>query len=290
MIFSTGKIIQASEYVRSLESGLPSAERNKRWLMILQTFIDDSGTHGKEPFFSLGGFISTSDKWAQFADAWKAELDRKPSIPYFSMRSAFNPQHGGPFKGWKQRPIERKVSEFLKIIKNHAILRVSCSLRRDDYEEIVKRGLFPKSIDHPYFVCFWRLIIETVKFAHELKWNAPIDFIFDEQGKMGSETIKWYPYIKKVAPEAHKPYFGSPPIFRDDKIFLPLQAADLYAWTVRRNLRENKILYMPLRDELKSLWDMKSIDQFINSSDLTGMVDHMAKNKITEFTIKIPDK
>jgi hypothetical protein len=288
MLLLTEKIVRASEYVRSLESGLPSAERNKRWLMILQAFIDDSGTQGKEPFFSLGGFISTFGKWAEFADVWKAELDRKPSIPYFSMRSAFFPIEG-PFKDWEQSEIEKRVTEFVKIIKTYAQMRVSCSLRRDDYNQTVKRGWFPSRIDHPYFVCFWRLVIATVTYAERSKWNAPIDFIFDEQGGMGLDTIKWYPYIKKVAPEAHKPYFGSPPIFRDDKIFLPLQAADLYAWSIRRRLRENRILHMPLRDELKSLRQMTSIDQLIKVSDLAEMVDYMTELEITRSTLTIPD-
>jgi hypothetical protein len=257
--------------------------------MVLQAYIDDSGTQGKEPFFSLGGFISTSGKWAEFADVWKAELDRKPSISHFSMRSAFSPDLDGPFKGWEQPEIEKKVTEFVKIIKTYAQMRVSCSLRRDDYKQTIKKGWFPSRIDHPYFVCFWRLIIATVTYAHRSRWNAPLDFIFDEQGAMGSETVKWYPYIKKVAPEPHKPYFGSPPIFRDDKIFLPLQAADLYAWSIRRRLRESKILHMPLRDELKSLRQMKSIDQLIKVSDLADMADYMTKLGVTQSPLAIPD-
>jgi hypothetical protein len=275
-------MIPAAEYVRSLESGLPSTKRGKRWLMILQAFIDDSGTAGPEPFFSLGGFISTSSKWAEFADVWKAELDREPSIPYFSMRSAFYPVDG-PFMGWEQSEIEKRVTEFLKIIKTYAQVRVSCSLRRDDFRYVVKKGLFASIIDHPYFVCFWRLVITTVALAHDLKWNSPIDFVFDEQGKMGLETVAWYPVIKDGAPEAHKPYFGSPPIFRDDRKFLPLQAADLYAWSVRRNLRENKILHMPLRNELKSLWDMRKFDQFIARKDLTELADYMTEQKIIQM-------
>lgn len=275
----------ASAYVESLESGLPPNKRNKRGLMVLQAFIDDSGTRGREPFFSLGGFISTADMWKEFAAEWQAELDREPSIPYFSMHSAFYPRNG-PFKGWKQRQIERRVSEFLKIIKSYAQVRVSCSLRRDDYEQFVNRELFPPQINHPYFVCFWRLIIATTTIAHNMKWNSPIDFIFDEQGKMGLETVAWYPIIKRIAPKAHKPYFGSPPIFKDDKIFLPLQAADLYAWYVRRNFRENKILYMPLRDELKSLWDMTNIDLLIEASYLTEMVDSVIQQEKTRQGVK----
>jgi hypothetical protein len=274
--------VSPSDYIRAIECGLPSGERNKRWIVVLRAYIDDSGTQGKEPFFTLGGFISTTDNWARFSDEWKAQLDADPPIPYFSMHRAFYPREG-PFKGWKKRAIERRVAEFVRIIRTHAIMRVSCSMRKDDYEELIK-GKFVKNkknpfhvIDHPYFLCFWTLINAVIHYQREYGWNTQIDFIFDEQGKMGVETVRWFQIIKKVAPKESKPFFGSPPIFQDDKKFLPLQAADMYAWSIRRHQRENKILYMPLRDELKSLFEMQGMDRMMDSTYLRGVAQAMSQ-------------
>lgn len=272
----------ASDVVRSLESGLPSSERNKRWIVILQAFIDDSGTQGPQPFFSLGGFISTADRWARFSDEWKTELDREPSIPYFKMTEAFFPKKG-PFKGWKQRAIERRVCEFVKIIQKHAMLRVSCSMRRDDYRELFgdrffRAGSALRKINHPYFFCFWALIHGIIDFQRQNGWDTSIDFIFDEQGGMGTETVRWHPIFKKTAPPHLQSYFGSPPIFRDDKEFLPLQAADLYAWSIRRHARENKILFMPLREELKALASMRGMDRMMDGTYLGALVQHISEH------------
>ena len=270
--------IRASDYVRSLESGLSFGKRNKRWLVILQAYIDDSGTQGREPFFCLGGFISTSDNWARFSDEWQSQLDAKPAIPYFSMHSAFFPEKG-PFKGWKQQDIEMRVSEFVKIIKNYAMVRVCTVLRRDDYEQVIRGRLpFPPEIDHPYFLCFWMLVFAVIRFQQYYKWNTQIDFFFDEQGKMGIETVKWHSWIKTVAPKNFKPYIGSPPIFRDDRKFLPLEAADLYAWVVRRYFRDNKVIFMPIRNELESLSDMQSIERLIDAHSLNDLMRYIIKS------------
>jgi hypothetical protein len=249
-------------------------------MVILQAYIDDSGTQGKYPFFCLGGFISTADNWAKFSDEWKTQLDADPPIPYFSMHSAFFPKKG-PFKGWSEEAIQSKVCGLLKIIKNYATMRVSCSMRRDDYEELIK-GKFTKNkvlreIDHPYFFCFWALIYAIIHYQRQYGWNTQIDFFFDEQGKMGVETVRWYQIIKKVAPKQSKPFFGSPPIFRDDKKFLPLQAADMYAWAIRRHFRENEILIMPLRSELKLLSEMQAMDRVIDRPYLTRILEHMTE-------------
>ena len=70
-----------------------------------------------------------------------------------------------------------------------------------------------------------------------------------------------------MAPDTVKPYIGSPPIFRDDKEFRPLQAADLYAGALRRHAYENQNLYMPMRWELREFQDMQHIEREI-SGDL----------------------
>lgn len=267
---SVGGIIppKPSDYVKSLVSGLPSSQRGQRGLMILQTVIDDSGSSQREPYYALGGFISTYDNWAKFADAWQLELDRQPSIKCFKMRQAFAAK--GPFEGWKSKDIDDRLQKLLEIIKSHAMIRVFSAMKRKDYDEIIKGKVFDE-IDQPYFILFYRLIYAIAEYQRIHKWNVQNDFIFDEQGKMGLNTVKWFHIMKREMPQNIKSYVGSPPIFRDDEKFLPLQAADLYVWAIRRNLYENKILIVPIRPELKYLYDMKSIELYFNREDLLKM-------------------
>jgi hypothetical protein len=65
--------------------------------------------------------------------------------------------------------------------------------------------------------------------------KVPLDFIFDEQGEVGNEARFFYRIIRDGQPAAVRSILSKDPIFRDDKLVLPLQAADMLAWHVRRN-------------------------------------------------------
>jgi len=62
--------------------------------------------------------------------------------------------------------------------------------------------------------------------------NAPCDFIFDTQVGFSAEIQGQWPQFKEVVKSASRTdlpaLVGDLPIFRDEKTFLPLQAAD---WT-----------------------------------------------------------
>ncbi len=81
-------------------------------------------------------------------------------------------------------------------------------------------------------------------------FTEPCDFVFDEQ-------VAWWPNLRKVAATYCKTdltrSIGATPTYGDEKTVLPLQAADLYAWQLRRNFSENKVIFMPTRRPLRQL-------------------------------------
>jgi len=156
------------------------------------------------------------------------------------------------------------------------MVRVSCSINKEDYNNYIK-GWVPKEIDNPYFICFYNLIIAILAFQRRYRLDTQIDFIFDVQGKLGQKTNELYYIVDKIAPKQARKYIGSPPIFKDDKEVLPLQAADLYAWLIRRHLFENKIIIMPMRPELKALHDMQNIERNINAKTISEIMTELAK-------------
>ena len=115
--------------------------------------------------------------------------------------------------------------------------------------------------------------------------REPCDFIFDEQGKIGNDVLDLWDNMKALAEQLSKdgrtdfrPFLGSKPIFRSDDIFKPLQAADFYAWQVRRLFYENKILTMPGRPELRFMERIPSISFRLGVNELRRIREDMLRS------------
>ena len=157
-----------------------------------------------EPFIVLAGFVSTSEVWAQFSDSWQAELDRKPALPYFKMNEAFHPNAYSPknknlFEGWKESDIKARVFNFLKIIKSYesGLGRVNVWLDKREFDRMIIKEIPKSKSDHPYVLCFQGLVFHIVSSQVKHKMPFPIDFIFDEEGAIGAESVEWYQDLKR---------------------------------------------------------------------------------------------
>lgn len=140
------------------------------------------------------------------------------------------------------------------------MVRISSAMDRRAYNMYVS-GKHPSDIDDPYFLCFYQIIYATAVFQRKYGWDTAVKWVFDEQGKLGDMTVAWWKRFKKASRADIRPLIGSPPSFEDDKQFLPLQAADLYAGALRRNLRDNTHVYLPKRPELVGLEGIQSIER-----------------------------
>jgi hypothetical protein len=269
------------DYIRSLESGLPSRERNKRWIVALQAYMDASGMGSikKDPHLVIAGFVSISGLWADFSDAWKAELDNPPSIAYFKCNEAFYPRYG-QFKGWKQQDIDNKITALIKVIRSYKLIGRVCSyIDKHEFNSLIIKELPKRRIDNPYFLCFQHVIFNII--SRQSKYKRPIDFIFDEEEKLGDDCVMWFNYFKNyIAPKRVLPCYGSI-IFGDDKRIMPLQAADLYAGLFRRHLFENKVVYMSMSNELKSLQKIPKV--FQKQISLKDMSLYIQREEIRDF-------
>ena len=223
------KPFPSAHYVDALVSGLPTAVRGSRFLMILQAFIDDSKTNARRPLrvFTLGGLVASVDAWKAFSDEWSAKLQEPPGLDYFklsqalSMRDQFD---GG--RGWTVELRNERVLDLAKIARRHALFGIGCALNQSLYEEFVATFSPFRDLKDPYFLCFYQ-IVDAITAARSLYPDATgLDYIFDEQGDAGLRAVEFWKRMKAMRKDE---LLGSTPVHRDDKCFKPLQAADLYA-------------------------------------------------------------
>lgn len=253
-------------------SGLPALKRGTRQFMVLQAFFDDSyGPNAeKDPCFVLAGFISTHSNWAVFGDEWKAELGRDPALEYFKMNEAVRSK-GGQWKGLGDIERKTRLTAFVQIIQKNALVRVDSSTKRSDYERFI-RGKIPQELDNPYVLSFLQVITSIAKFQKSKKWNEPIDFVFDQQQQFSKEMERWWGLVRSFVAQVFGNDIVSGISFKDDKEFLPLQAADLYAWLIRNNRSQNKTIYVSEGFELAMFNTMPRIE-----GDSAGMAKWVKK-------------
>ena len=215
---------------------------------MLVAYVDDSTSEESHKTFVLAGYVQNAETWARFSDDWQAVLDASPSIKYFKMREAESLRK--EFLGWEPIVRNAKVHALAEIVQKHKPWSIEVSLSRSLHKSVV-RPVLPYDIRSPYFDAFYAVIIKLAQWHRELRLTIPVDFVFDEQGVIGAEAAMWYEHIKSIQPSDIRALLGSTPVFRDDKLVLPLQAVDMLAWHIRRGKENrNRGEYRPVAEKL----------------------------------------
>jgi hypothetical protein len=247
----------AAPYVDAFIAGYPEPRCEDRVMIFLQGAFDDSGSDPTSPIFVLAGFVANAGQWRRFAKAWQTKLAADPAIEYFKMSEAMDGR--GQFVGWPEPLRGQKILDLGEIIKDHIELRVDCAIERSDFDELIAGVVKEKEFDSPYFLLFYQLVMTLNTFHRRLgRTDVDVDYIFDDQGAIGARAALWWDLMKNTVQPDRAALFGNPPTFRDDRRFLPLQAADLYAWLMGDRLvlplKEQKpvikALHFQMRDTL----------------------------------------
>lgn len=218
----------AAERIRALVSGFPGERAKARVLLMLQAYVDGSGT-GDSRFLVIAGHVATSEDWAKFSDAWEARL-KCAQLPYFKMNEMKNKPE---IAGWFYRLIEEHniPAAIACVVKTNEIREVELSVKFPDY--ITN----PNSAINPYFWAVKYIVRILAEYQEQLGFYEPVDFVFDTESEYERVQSSWN-ILKGAAEPKIAKLLGDTPIYRNDKNTMPLQAADLYAWWILKWVRE----------------------------------------------------
>lgn len=225
-----------ADYIWSLVCGYAAPHRERKLLLMLNGYIDDSGSEPSTPTFVLAGYVLPAEIWAHFSDEWDKELLRDKPINYLHMKEIGKDFKGGQFDGWTFDEIEGKLKSLAGVIQNHNPFALAAHAQWSEYEKFKMQSSRGEYLQSPYKALFYE--ITKIMYGAGRIWNNPnsVDFVFDEQGEIGDEAASWYLEIKDAYPPEARAFFGAKPVFRDDSLVLPLQAADMLAWFQRRRI------------------------------------------------------
>lgn len=218
---------------------------------MLKAYVDDSGSDRKGPAYVLSGYVSDVDSWDSFAREWDRLLNETPAIKYFKMQEAESGK--GQFEGWSDDEIKDKICSLISIVCQYAKNRIECIFWQEHYDIAhtwflvqMQKQMNPlvfskvkRIFSNPYFLTFCLMMTDYANRMEMENSSEITDFVFDSQGKLGRNCVKWWKRMHAVLPfERQRKYLPNEPVHRDEQMFLPLQAADLIAWQTRRRLYE----------------------------------------------------
>lgn len=223
-----------AERILASVSGLPRSTREQRRFMVLQAYIDDSCEAGQVLVFA--GYVASVEQWLRFSDEWAAalELARWPSFKMADIAGSGN-----------QDRLER-AGYFYRIIEDHAEAIVAVAVEMEGLSRAVKELGLPDQFANPYAMIYRIVLDFTAQFQTKIGLNEPIDFIFDNHSQESKVDTGFKLMRNRITDDNRRKLLGRPPRFEDDREYLPLQAADLLAWHVRRQwLKFGTIVGMP---------------------------------------------
>lgn len=233
-----------TQRMRELFSGIPAKKRDRRLLMPVQAFIDDSQTDGE--VLVLGGYIASYEQWEKFSVDWQYLLDGPPRWERFKMSeiAALGGDETWERAGW-----------FANVIARYATAFVAVGIDIKAFHSALAELNFPSFRSwNPYVFAHRALLDATIQFQHELGINEPVDFIFDKFSQRDFVDQGWKIFSATVRPE-FRDRIGREPRFESDDEFLPLQAADLFAWHAREHWLKHRS--MTEGGNIKLSWDRK---------------------------------
>lgn len=222
--------------------GLRSERVNQVSLMVLKCFSDDSTCQNSDDQVGiLSGVV------LDLPSAKELVLDWERLLPTHGVLSAQNIYHFKLAEMLANQERRARVPAFVDVINRCCALTVSVGLKRNEYFKALntfERDNAEKvSVQYgsnPFHLLFLGLhqglSLKQLR-PFEIIGQKPIDeWIIDQSAEAKIVDREWESY-SRLFTEEERQLFRARPIFRDDKDYLPIQAADLIAGSVREWVR-----------------------------------------------------
>src|SRR6202030_1069730 len=143
----------------------------------------------------------------------------------------------GEFAHWSAERRDERIALFFSLIEKYAAVAITSAVPLEIYQNIFS-GKRWKHFRHPYYILFFGIVHSISHYFANKGHLEAIDFIFDAQPEQAKLIMPSWEVLRTNGDEKLRHLVTNPPIFRDDRTTLPLQAADLHMWWARRILSD----------------------------------------------------
>ena len=141
------------------------------------------------------------------------------------------------YYGWSREKIDSFIHKLAQIARDNTLVGIGGLVSIRDYNKIIPQW-FKNEIGHPYHFCF-QLFFDTLlevlrsKFEYPFESNETVAFFFHRQQQFKAKALQVYDEIRDLRDTEKR--MGSI-TFADKGTYVPLQAADLLAFRMRKVL------------------------------------------------------
>jgi hypothetical protein len=210
---------------RSLASHIRARSQNRKQIVVLGAFFDDSGTDPSQPVVAIGGLLGTEEQWDAFAAAWSELLERplpgKPPLTQFHLthcRAGYE-----EFQDYRSAERDHITYLFRQVILRTGLVTLAAAVNRIAWNELVVGDVAAK-LGTPEELCFYKcveMVINTVRF---LKPGENVFMLFDQGTKA---RLDWWTKAYMAQSEKYPEIVGMR--FAPVSKVVALQGADLIA-------------------------------------------------------------
>ncbi len=199
---------------------------------LIYGWLDDSR---RGPIWTIGGYIGADHRWAAFETLWPMAMANH-DVPYFHMKEMADPN--GVYAKWHppQAHREERADYFAgmaKVIGQCRLVGIGSTVRQRDLDKF--NAEFGQSLE-PYSLAAYGCMLLA---ARENLEGMTIELVFDHVEKASSKLAKAKEYaVSDIVydPDVCKNVVAKPLSKELTWREIPaLQAADLYAWELRKN-------------------------------------------------------
>jgi hypothetical protein len=198
-------------------------------------YFDGSSTHVGSRVATVCGFLADESVWCEFDDKWQAVLD-KPNWPNRPRRfHAVECIHRTTdFAGWSFADCLAIFGDLATVLTNTRLLAIGSVCVVDDYfkltdeeQEFLARGGLGGPLDFIFQYLISQIIVSTKQAGFD-----SVELVFDQEDAPTAERYhQLYDHMRIKHPHGD---MLSGISFADSKKTLPLQAADMLAYTTYR--------------------------------------------------------
>jgi hypothetical protein len=203
-------------------------------------FFDDSGTHPESSIAVAACYASTVEQWKAFERNWD---DAKQSANFGTFHLVDFAAGHGEFKGWSDTKKRKVLIRLCNIINTRVEVGYAVAVPKQVYDVVIQEQFRALCGQFHYTFALRHCATKIAVWRRKYHKAASMKYVFDQMGThhgKGEIMAVMDAAITKSKKESE--ITGVPPLtgysFESKTSILPLQAADILAWTILQQMHK----------------------------------------------------